>query len=502
MPLTFGDLAGLVTKAPEERYGFQAGSGMREAQRNASARDLGIGQLRMKQAALNQKSAQVDQKRMDALAKLWREASLSGDPDQIEAASQELERNGFKVHRPDNPDAAEVTSPVSDAAKPTEPQPASGGTFSSLPGFFTPNKPAAPPEESVADLENRLITTGSLAPPDDEAPPPEEEPQASAVPSPEKKPETRATKARGWQVLGPGGQPVFSVSEEQVLEGQRNRVADHFATLKGSARNPGEGRAATIGEKVATAALGKMPLKDALEAGQKAYEFEIRAELGHERSMAVDSAGRAQAAALREKRFDAHLNEASFQQIENIVKDEQMRDSIQKARDAISAGDKATALAGSKNALAQRSALSAQLKQMFSSVTSDRELAYAQNSAGLWSRIQTALNQLDSGQLSDDMLRNMLQTAAETKAALSKRIHAYGVAAQQRVLHHPTFASGDEDLRRRAAAYAYGVVTQDWSGYDSLSGAPQSQGGASAPSKQAAPAAPKVSKSDRIKALK
>lgn len=138
-------------------------------------------------------------------------------------------------------------------------------------------------------------------------------------------------------------------------------------------------------------------------------------------------------------------------------------------------------LIASPNPLAQREALTAELKNMFSSVTSDRELGFLQSAGGKLNQIESKFNEFFSGGELPANYRELLAQASQivdqgTADALKRAAENAGAYIQK----DPTLTMSGP-ARRQAAAIVMGRFTGNFGNAPNLEGPMPPAGATAAP---------------------
>lgn len=148
--------------------------------------------------------------------------------------------------------------------------------------------------------------------------------------------------------------------------------------------------------------------------------------------------------------------------VEGILRTTNSSYKIPELHQRVDAADRAVALAHTDNPMAQRNALTANLKAMFSSVTSDRELGFAQAAAGKLTQLEIKFNEFfNGGALPENYLELMTDANAIVRDATDQALRRAGTLASNAVLKSSTIAL-DGPSRRQMAKVLYGRITGDF----------------------------------------
>jgi hypothetical protein len=250
---------------------------------------------------------------------------------------------------------------------------------------------------------------------------------------------------RGYRISFNG--QTIDVDPEQVLERQRTRVAMSLAPLLKNASTPEEQRAAQMAIESAIGAVGTMSPQEAIEFGVKVYQDpldrgakETRARIIGGGGAAAPKGGYGGAPGLTKEANQ--VQSGLFDDTNTWLNGFESKHGVQKVREAMQAGDKVAGLLSSDNPVSQRAALTATLKQWFSSVTSNTELAFVNQSAGVINQLMMELNKYgDEGRLPADFIAKLKGAVASTQSAFRKHMHDLGTKAASEYLSNGTLTS-------------------------------------------------------------
>lgn len=248
---------------------------------------------------------------------------------------------------------------------------------------------------------------------------------------------------RGYRISFNG--QTIDVDPEQVLDRQRTRVATSLAPLLKNASTPAEQRAAQMAIESAVGAVGTLTPQQAVEFGVKIYQDPLDRSAKETRARLIGGKGAAPGGFGGTPGLTKEGNQVQsglFDDTNTWLNGFESKHAVQKSREAMQAGDKAINLLSGDNPVAQRAALTATLKNWFSSVTSNTELAFVTQSAGMLNQLQMELNKYgDEGRLPAGFIAKLKGAVATTQSQFRKHMHELGTKAASEYLSNGTLTS-------------------------------------------------------------
>lgn len=314
-----------------------------------------------------------------------------------------------------------------------------------------------PPVESTGSEE-----TGAA---DFEAPPvgPRPEPARETVPEQPGQPEQTGQKMppmRGYR-LNFGGK-FINIDGQAIADRQRSRVQGVLGPLLVSASSPEEKEAAQEATDIATNAVGLYSPEEAVQLGLKHYTIKMDLAAREQRAR-IGAAGQAARGGVASgNKFELARTSGLTDDVENMVKGVEQNWGVKNLREASAASDKTVDLLSTQNPLAQRAALTATLKQWFSSVTSNTELAMVLGGGGFIEQMKLEIGKyLDEGRLPEKYVRWLKEASVKAAAWSRKRIADAAETARRTILENPGFTERftKPGEGQRYADYVWGRIT-------------------------------------------
>jgi hypothetical protein len=254
----------------------------------------------------------------------------------------------------------------------------------------------------------------------------------------------------GWVARLPNGR-TMKLRDKDVADFRGRAIAEHFAPRAEEATKPYEKKAAAEGLRVALAAeAAGNPLDKCLEAGQKAYEFEINKGIQLENAQTM---ARARAASLQHaERLDPYkVRLDSIRQTRMQGKTANLEEMQRGTRLMIESLNKTNLESGAVN----NAALSQFIKAYGDSRISDQDYMHAARATGLTGAIESMRSWIESkGTVGPTVLKQM---RAQLVRALENQTRALQENAQKAydfVIDTPGLSGREAEANAEAAARA------------------------------------------------
>jgi hypothetical protein len=227
----------------------------------------------------------------------------------------------------------------------------------------------------------------------------------------------------GWVARLPNGR-TMKIRDKDVSTFRGRAIAEHFAPRAAEAIKPYEKKAAAEGLRVALAAeAAGNPLDKCLEAGQKAYEFEINKGIQLENAQTMARA-RAQSLQHSERIDPYQVQKDAVARFSSNYKVSYLQDLKTQTGMLLNALDETAFESGTVN----NQALMTSIKSYQKGVTTDRDYANAAQATGLTGAIESLMQWLTGkGRIGKTV---MMQIRGQLARALKKQIETLKLAAQ------------------------------------------------------------------------
>lgn len=393
--------------------------------------------------------ADADEQQADALIKQW-ETEPASSPEEEQARQEYIfNANAAKARRmegqqPQQPPMA----PIPPGLQPGPSMP--GGLPSPAPS------PIPPVEQSGGEGSAGAIV--EPPPPPGPRPGPAREGPAMAEPP---APGGQRMPMLGGYRLTIGGK-VINIDGHAIAERQRNRVRGIMSTLVTNANTPEEKEAAQEAMDIAINSVGIYSPAEAVQNGLKHYSGRMDIAAREQRAR-IGAAGQAARGGVASgNKFELARTSGLTDDVENMVKGVEQNWGVKNLREASAASDKTVDLLSTQNPLAQRAALTATLKQWFSSVTSNTELAMVLGGGGFIEQMKLEIGKyLDEGRLPEKYVRWLKEASVKAAAWSRKRIADAAETARRTILENPGFTERftKPGEGQRYADYVWGRIT-------------------------------------------